>query len=203
MAVSLKHTTQAVGTDAGNGEIRKAQWNEEHTLSLATGKLLGRSTAGTGAAEEITPSTGLTLSAGNLTVNAGLAISGGTVNNSIIGGTAAAAVTGAPIASTSVVTSGFTTLATGTLALAFASKGVVQVTPNATASFTTTVPPAGTRCTLIVLTAGTTSFTMTFGTGFKTTGTLVTGTVAARYFNFQFISDGTSLIECSRTVAIA
>jgi hypothetical protein len=339
MAVSLKHTTQAVGTDAGNGEIRKAQWNEEHTLSLATGKLLGRTTAATGAAEEITPSTGLTLSAGNLTVNAALAISGGTVNNSIIGGTTAAAgafttlaasstvsgtgfstylasppaiggtaaaagsfttlaasstvsgtgfstylasppaiggtaaaagsfttlaasstvsgtgfstylasppaiggtaaaagsfttlaasstvsgtgfstylasppaiggtvaaaVTGAPVASTSVVTSGFTTLAAGTLALAFASKGVVQVTPNATGSFTTTVPPAGTRCTLIVLTSGATSFTMTFGTGFKTTGTLATGTVTARYFNFQFISDGTNLIECSRTVAIA
>ena len=78
MAVSLKHTTQAVGTDAGNGEIRKAQWNEEHTLSLATGKLLGRSTAGTGAAEEITPSTGLTLSGGNLAVSTVPVANGGT-----------------------------------------------------------------------------------------------------------------------------
>jgi hypothetical protein len=54
MAISLKHTTQAVGTDAGNGEIRKAQWNEEHALTAATNTLLGRSTAGTGAVEEIT-----------------------------------------------------------------------------------------------------------------------------------------------------
>jgi hypothetical protein len=54
MAVSLKHTTEAVGTDAGNGEIRKAQWNEEHTLTLATDRLLGRATAGAGAVEEIT-----------------------------------------------------------------------------------------------------------------------------------------------------
>lgn len=69
MAVSLKHTTQAAGTDAGNGEIRKLQWNEEHTLTLATGKLLGRSTAGTGAAEEITPSTGIALSGGNLSLD--------------------------------------------------------------------------------------------------------------------------------------
>lgn len=53
MAVSLKHTTQAVGPDAGNGEIRLAQWNEEHTLTLASGKLIGRTSAGTGAAEEI------------------------------------------------------------------------------------------------------------------------------------------------------
>jgi hypothetical protein len=120
-----------------------------------------------------------------------------------IGGTTAASVTGAPLVSTTVVTDGFVTLAAGTLALAFASKGVVQVTPNATATFTTTIPPAGTRCTLIVLTSGTTSYTMTFGTGFKTTGTLATGTVTAQRFVFQFISDGTSVIEASRTVAIA
>lgn len=52
MAVSLKHTTQAVGTDAGNGEIRKAQWNEEHTLTAAADTLLGAVT--TGAVTEIT-----------------------------------------------------------------------------------------------------------------------------------------------------
>jgi hypothetical protein len=53
MAVSLTHTTVAVGTDAGNGEIAKAQWNEPHTLTMATNKLLGRATAGDGAVEEI------------------------------------------------------------------------------------------------------------------------------------------------------
>lgn len=46
MAVSLKHTTQAVGTDAGNGEIRKAQWNEEHTLTAAANTVLGAVSAG-------------------------------------------------------------------------------------------------------------------------------------------------------------
>lgn len=72
MPISLKHTTQATGTDAGNGEIRKAQWNEEHTLTLASGKLLGRYSASTGAAEEINISTGLSLDAsGNLTASGG------------------------------------------------------------------------------------------------------------------------------------
>lgn len=28
----IRHATQAVGTDAGNGEVRKAQWNENHVL---------------------------------------------------------------------------------------------------------------------------------------------------------------------------
>ena len=132
-----------------------------------------------------------------------VAITGGSIDGTTVGATTAASVKGTSIVSTSVITDGFATRAAGTLALAFATNGVVQVTPNLTGSFTTTVPAAGTRCTLIVLTSGTTSFTMTFGTGFKTTGTLATGTVTARYFILQFISDGTSLIECSRTVAIA
>jgi hypothetical protein len=54
MTVSLKHTTVAVGTNSGNGEIAKEEWNEEHTLTLATDRLLGRATAGAGAVEEIT-----------------------------------------------------------------------------------------------------------------------------------------------------
>ena len=33
MAATITHTTVAVGTDAGNGEIRKAQWNEAHAIS--------------------------------------------------------------------------------------------------------------------------------------------------------------------------
>lgn len=32
MPGSITHATVAVGTDAGNGEIRKAQWNEDHVL---------------------------------------------------------------------------------------------------------------------------------------------------------------------------
>jgi len=46
MAVSLTHATVAVGTDAGNGEIRKLQWNEEHALTAAANKLLGTVSAG-------------------------------------------------------------------------------------------------------------------------------------------------------------
>jgi len=68
MAISLTHTTVAVGTDAGNGEIAKAEWNENHTITMAADRLLGRTTAGTGAVEEITVGTGLTLSAGSLAV---------------------------------------------------------------------------------------------------------------------------------------
>lgn len=72
MAISLTHTTVAVGTDAGNGEIRKAQWNEQHTLTLDTSRLIGRTTASNGAAEEISVGTGLNLSALTLSLSASL-----------------------------------------------------------------------------------------------------------------------------------
>jgi hypothetical protein len=96
----------------------------------------------------------------------------------------------------------YATLANGTTALALATNNTVKVTPTATATLTTTVPAAGTHCHTIVLTAGTTTFTVTFGTGFKPTATLVTGTVAARVFVLSWISDGTSLYEVSRTAAM-
>lgn len=97
----------------------------------------------------------------------------------------------------------FTVLANGTTAMAFATNFNVQVTPTATATFTTTVPAAGIKVHLIVLTSGATSYTITFGTGFRTTGTLATGTTTARYFVLSFISDGTTLTEFSRTTAMA
>ena len=126
--------------------------------------------------------------------------------NSRFGGTSAATVavdvTGAVLA-TGNVTGGYNNPAAGTTAMAFGSYNVVKVTPNANATYTTTVPAAGTRLTLIVLTSGTSSYTITFGTGFKTTATLVTGTTTARYFMVSFVSDGTNVLETSRTVAIA
>lgn len=33
MALSITHATVAVGTDAGNGEIHKAEWNQAHSIS--------------------------------------------------------------------------------------------------------------------------------------------------------------------------
>jgi len=111
-------------------------------------------------------------------------------------------VAGAVLASGNI-TGGYNNPANGTTTMAFGSFNVVKVTPNASATYTTTIPAAGTRLTLIVLTSGTNSYTITFGTGFKTTGTLVTGTTSARYFNISFVSDGSNVIETGRTVAIA
>ena len=79
---------------------------------------------------------------------------------------------------------------------------MVKVTPSATGTFTTTVPAAGYQRSVIVVQTNTTAKTMTFGTGFKPTATLVLGTTANRQYGLEFVSDGTNLIETSRTAAI-
>lgn len=96
----------------------------------------------------------------------------------------------------------YATLANQTAALALATNNTAKVTPTNNITFTSTVPAAGTHCHVIVLTSGTSSFTCTFGTGFKPTGTLATGTTSARVFVIGFISDGTNLYETGRTAAM-
>jgi len=94
--------------------------------------------------------------------------------------------------------------ATGTNAAAqnLAINKLTTVTISADTTLTTTVPKVGSSAYVIVITSGATSRTVTFGTGFKSTGTLATGTDADRRFVFHFISDGANLVEVSRTAAI-
>lgn len=67
MTVSLLHSVPADGSFSAAGA---AAWDAQHVLTQATDRLLGRTTAGVGATEEITVGAGLTLSGGTL-INAG------------------------------------------------------------------------------------------------------------------------------------
>ena len=75
MALSVTHKkTSAIADDpaaVAAGEIVPSDWNDTHDISMTTGKLLGRSTTGTGAAEEISIGSGLSLSGGVLTATGG------------------------------------------------------------------------------------------------------------------------------------
>lgn len=204
-AVGAAFDTTLAYNDAANGMGRAAITGDVSIPAGSNAATLATVTVakgGTGATDAATARTNLGLGSMATQAASAVAITGGAIDGTPIGATVQSTVKGSALTSTSVVTDGAATLANGTLALAFASKGTVQITPTATGSFTSTVPPAGTRCTLIVLTSGVTSFVMTFGTGFKATGTLTTGTVTAKTFVLQFISDGTTLIECSRTIAM-
>jgi len=76
---------------------------------------------------------------------------------------------------------GMTVLANDTTAVALATYFNVKLTVTAARTLTTTVPAAGTRCAVVVLTSGTTS---------------------GRVFVVNFISDGTNLYEAGRTAAM-
>ena len=96
----------------------------------------------------------------------------------------------------------YTVLANDTLAQAYATNSATKLTVTAARTLTTTVPPANCRAATIILTSGTTSWTITFGAGFKPTATLATGIVSARVFVIEWLSDGTNLYESSRTIAM-
>ncbi len=64
------------------------------------------------------------------------------------------------------------------------------------------VPTNSQRISIVITTSGTTSYVVTFGTNFKSTGTLTTGTVSGKVFVIDFVSDGTNFNEIARTVAM-
>jgi hypothetical protein len=97
---------------------------------------------------------------------------------------------------------GYVVLTNDTLAQALATNINTQLTVTAARTLTTTVPEAGVTCSVVIVTSGTTSYTITFGTGFKPVGTLATGTTSARAFQITFRSNGTVLREVCRTAAM-
>lgn len=91
---------------------------------------------------------------------------------------------------------------TGAVSLDPALGDVFTTAPTGDMTINASSALLGARVSVVVTTANTTSRTLTFGTNFKTTGTLATGTVASKVFTISFIGDGTNLNEVSRTTAM-
>lgn len=84
-----------------------------------------------------------------------------------------------------------------------ASKGgVFTLTPGEDETISISGGVNGESISLVVTTSGTTSRTLTFGTGFKTTGTLATGTSNGKVFAMRFVCVGGTFVEVSRTTAM-
>jgi hypothetical protein len=91
-----------------------------------------------------------------------------------------------------------------TIALTFTTGGNtrrIACSSNTASTITATVPAAGYVLRLSFTTDGTAGNVITFSTGFKTTGTYTLST-ANKYYSIVFVSDGTNLIELSRTTAV-
>lgn len=72
MTVSLKHAFTSAKPDGADAtQVQPSNWNAEHTLTCATARILGRTTAGDGVVEELTAGTGITLSGGSVSVTSG------------------------------------------------------------------------------------------------------------------------------------
>lgn len=78
MALSLTHTfVSAIPDGADTTVVRPTNWNAEHTITIGTGKLMGRTTALTGAVEEIGVTAPLSLSALALSIPVASAVADG------------------------------------------------------------------------------------------------------------------------------
>lgn len=79
---------------------------------------------------------------------------------------------------------------------------VFTITPSTSLTIVPTAITNGGRITIVVKTSGTTSYTITFGSGFTASSTLSTGTVSGVYFTITFAGDGVNLREVGRTAAM-
>lgn len=69
MALSITHTFVSAVADGGNAAlVQPSNWNAALTTTMATGKLVGRTTAGSGVFEEITPGADFTFASGALSL---------------------------------------------------------------------------------------------------------------------------------------
>lgn len=102
MTIQVKHAFDAVKADGPDSTlVQPSNWNAAHTLTMANGKILGRTSTGSGVVEELSVSSPLTLAAGAL----GLANFTGDVT-SVAGATTIAdgVVSTAKLAATAVTT---------------------------------------------------------------------------------------------------
>lgn len=95
-----------------------------------------------------------------------------------------------------------TSATTGTMTTTLTSLSVITITPTGACTFNASGGIAGQQCSFIITTSGVSSFVLTWGTNYKTTGTLATGTVTAMTFTVSFKYDGTNWCEISRTTAM-
>jgi hypothetical protein len=77
------------------------------------------------------------------------------------------------------------------------------ITPTADCTVNATGGTPGDYCTFVITTSGTRPYKMTFGTNFKSTGSLTTGTASGKVFSISFIcKTPTSWVETARTTAM-
>ena len=110
MVISLKHSFTSPKSDGPDSTlVQPSNWNAEHTLTMATARLIGRTTAGTGAAEEISVGSNLSLSSTTLNLASSVSVTALTAGSVTISG---GSIDGTAVGATTASTGRFTTLTT-------------------------------------------------------------------------------------------
>ena len=117
MTVSLKHTFTSAKIDSADPTIiQPSNWNEEHVLTAAAGKVLGRDTSGNGVVQELPISV---TPAGNVTIPNNFAVTGttgltGTTTLVDLTSTGTATLTNLSVTGTTTLTNALTAANGGT-----------------------------------------------------------------------------------------
>ena len=129
-----------------------------------------------------------------------LAVEGGDANigfDIVTKGTGVVRANGAALAGAG------TGLSASTGAVTVPMDGVIKsLIPTGACTLSPSGGGTGQRVTIEIITAGTTSFNITFGGTFRSQGVLATGAVSGKVFMVSFIYEGSTWMETGRTVAI-
>lgn len=72
MAVTVKHKFQSGKSDGGDASlVRPSNWNDDHNITMDGERLLGRSSAGNGTAQELSLGNGIQFSGASITAKLG------------------------------------------------------------------------------------------------------------------------------------
>ncbi len=107
-----------------------------------------------------------------------------------------------PFANGGIGASAATSATTGTMTVNMTTE-TITITPTNACTFNASGGVVGQRATFVITTSGTSSFTLTWGTNFRSTGTLATGTTTAKVFTVSYLCTNATptWVETSRTTA--
>lgn len=193
--ISAAHKVNVTNALTGGGQVTNMRG-----LGVATNTSTGTNT---GTLSAIYVETGTQL--GTVGTGHGIFISSvqGTVKYSIYDASGATAFFSGKVAAKIYTGTVAALTPSGTVSLDASTGSMFTLTPAQDETINITNLTAGQTLDIVILTSGTTSRTITFGTGFRTTGTLATGVSDAKYFVVSFVCPTASVcVERSRTTAM-
>lgn len=186
--ISVKHAKESEVADGADDDlVQPSDWNAEHVLTQATGKLLGRTTASTGAVEEIAPGSGITLANGEIAISGALLFGSG-VDGDV---TVSTGVTLARdmhyddltiVSGGSINTNGFRIFVAGTLDLTAAPANAIQRNGNSNGTTSGTNAIGAQATNMFAGTLGGSSSGANAGAGGTTNGANATSQTQSGYF---------------------